>query len=85
MKRVAIPDEPCTIAWDVIADVLDRIGWQSAAEFVRDHGDSDAHTGRQMSQLRREYDALLIRLHKYEPPAAEPARVSAKPDWTCDG
>lgn len=77
--------EPCTINADVIASLLRRLGWESAADFVLEQGRRDTEKNKEAMRWQKAYEEVLARLHRHEPPTREPARVSCKPDWTCDG
>lgn len=73
-------DEPCTISADVVAEYLDRRGMVRMASFVRALGRDDREKNVMEQQFAERYNALLARLHAYEPPP-EPCKG---PVWTGD-
>lgn len=76
-------DEPVTITAFEVSDYLERSGRPRMALFVRRLGQmaQDAHL--QAKECRQAHDALVARLHVYEPPVQEPESYSGGV-WTGD-
>lgn len=79
--RIRLDPEPCTIDADVVVEFLERLGRPGMAGFVRSLARRDTQAGLRDQQHRMAYDAIVERLHKYEPP---PSRGVRDPVWTGD-
>jgi hypothetical protein len=78
-REVVHPVEPIVIRADDIVAYLERSGRPRMAEFVRDFDAMQARQAAREQRLREDYEAVVERLHQYEPPTAEYVARSYKP------
>lgn len=63
------PEEPLTISGATVAAYLEQRGMRGMASFVRHLDDRAANQNRREMLLEEKLNAVLKRLHHYEPPA----------------
>ena len=81
MTRERFSDEPIVINADVVAETLERRGFERMAAWVLDVANRERRDAMLLEASRKHLSEALERLHKYEPPQREPEnRVT----WTGD-
>ena len=73
-----IDAEPCSVSADIVADLLEQLGWERSARFIRELGTRAADEIRKANEWRALYWEML---DKYEPekPEGEPVSYRATP------
>ena len=80
-QRPSVDDEPIVIDGEMCAKTLEHRGYPRMGQFVRELWKTRLEKLARQQQLEREFEAVLSRLHQYEPPQE---RVESLVRWTGD-
>lgn len=77
-----IDSEPAAVGCDVVAELLERIGWENSASLVRRLGQHDAAAFREAEKWRQAFCRMQERYEPAEP--SEPLRDFRPPAEASD-
>lgn len=81
MRRLSRELEPCTVTVEHVVEFLEQCGRPQSAALVRHISNEAQYASERQREATEDYNALLSRLHKYEPPRKyEPVSYQPPPE-----
>ena len=81
MKRLGREPEPCTVTVEYVMEFLEQCDRPQSAALVRHISNEAQYASEKQRKANEDYNALLARLHTYEPPARyEPVSYQPPPE-----